>query len=130
MAKLSDLVIDCRHAASLARFWQVALDDYEIAPYDAAEMERLADAGIHDIDDDPTVLLSPTGTGPRIWFQTVPEPKTTKNRVHIDVSTPDVESEIARLTGAGARRSPSQPCADVVVMFDPEGNEFCITGGI
>ena len=57
MASLADIVIDCRHPASLARFWASALDGYEIAPYDDAEIARLASLGIDDVDDDPTVLV-------------------------------------------------------------------------
>ena len=57
MARIHDVVIDCRHSASTARFWAAILDGYDVAPYDAAELERLRGLGIHDTEDDPTVLV-------------------------------------------------------------------------
>ena len=126
MALLADLVFGCSHPASLARFWQAVLDDYTIAPYDEAEIARLAGLGVYDLEDDPTVLLKPHGPGPRIWFQLVPEAKVAKNRVHLDVSTPDVAAEIARLQALGAILATNQPPTGVTVMRDPQGNEFCV----
>ncbi len=41
MARIHEIVFDCRHPASIARFWAAALGDYEIAPYDEAELQRL-----------------------------------------------------------------------------------------
>lgn len=73
MAQLGDVVFDCRHPASLARFWAAALDGYEVAPYDAAELANLRAKGITDPEDDPTVLVECPGTTPRLWFQKVPE---------------------------------------------------------
>lgn len=81
-------MFDCRQPASLARFWASVLDGYEIAPYDDAELERLAALGITDLEDDATVLVETSEAGPRIWFQRVPESKTTKNRIHIDLRGP------------------------------------------
>jgi len=81
MAILHDVVVDCRHHASLARFWSAALDGYRVAPYDDAELERLRAAGINDPEDDPSVLVeSDPGVRPRFWFTLVPEQKVTKNR--------------------------------------------------
>src|ERR1700693_4106736 len=100
MAQLRDIVIDCSHAASLARFWAAALDGYAIAPYDDAEIARLRSLGIHDIEDDPAVLIE--GPGPRIFIQRVPEPKQVKSRVHLDIAAPHLEAEVTRLTGLGA----------------------------
>ena len=65
-------------------------------------------------------------TDPRLWFQRVPEPKRVKNRVHLDLRADDVEVELARLTAMGATVADDQPVADLVVMRDPEGNEFCL----
>ena len=128
MARLADLIFDCRHAASLARFWEAVLDAYHVAPYDADELARLASLGIHDINDDPSVLLEPFpgAAGPRIWFLTVPEPKVAKNRMHIDISAADPTDELRRLVELGARQAAVQPSTDVIVMADPEGNEFCL----
>jgi hypothetical protein len=121
-----DVVFDCRHPASLARFWSAVLDDYAVAPYDVAEMERLRQQGIESPEDDPTVLVESSGDGPRLWFQAVPEPKQVKNRMHLDVSSDDFESELARLRSLGAVMQPSQPNPALVVLTDPEGNEFCL----
>lgn len=126
MARLEDLVVDCEHPAALARFWADALDQYEVAPYDEDELARLGSLGIDDPADDPTVvLLSQTG-GPRIWFQRVPEAKLTKNRVHMDLSCDDQESECERLVDLGARQAADQPTEELIVMYDSEGNEFCL----
>ena len=127
MAHLGDIVIDCQHPASLARFWQAALDDYAIAPYDDAELARLAALGVADTEDDPTVLLERIdGAHPRLWFQAVPEAKVVKNRLHLDLQASDPEAEAQRLTALGATRSPTQPAANIIAMADPEGNEFCL----
>ena len=57
MARIKDVVVDCRHPASLARFWAAVLDGYDVAPYNEAELARLRDLGIDDVEDDPTVLV-------------------------------------------------------------------------
>ena len=71
------------------------------------------------------------GTRPRILFQVVPEPKTVKNRVHLDVRVGDdnVEAVVAKLTERGATFlwTGSQGPHDWVTMADPEGNEFCVS---
>src|SRR5438876_5341265 len=85
MARIHDVVVDCRHPASLARFWAAALDGYAVAPYDEAELERLRAAGIDDVEDDPTVLVEAPGVEPRLFFQCVAEAKVVKNRVHLDL---------------------------------------------
>ena len=126
MARLADIVFDCEHPASLARFWAAALSGYAVARYDEAELERLRSQGIDDPEDDPTVLVEAAGINPRLWFQRVPEQKIAKNRVHLDLRTDDVDVEIERLESLGARRLDQQPNLDLVVMRDPEGNEFCI----
>jgi hypothetical protein len=125
---LGDVVFDCRHPASLARFWAAALDGYRVAPYDDAELARLRAMGVDDPEDDPSVLVEPVaGGGPRLWFTRVPEPKTVKNRVHLDLRAPHVEAEVARLVGLGARVLAE--VRDWVVLADPEGGEFCVHPG-
>ncbi|WP_127464884.1 VOC family protein [Streptomyces sp. B27] len=80
--------------------------------------------------DDPYDENSGTGLGRRLLFQRVPEPKTVKNRLHIDVHTPpgerDMEAE--RLVGLGARilRAVDEQGGSWLVLADPEGNEFCV----
>ena len=130
MARIHDVVFDCRHPASLARFWAAALDDYAVAPYDEAELARLRGAGIDDPEDDPTVLVEAPGTGrPRLFFQLVPEPRTVKNRVHLDLRPypgDDQTAEVARLRALGATDIDVGQGDDVpwTCLADPEGNEF------
>ena len=119
MATVKDLVVDCRHPASLARFWAAVLDGHAVAPYDEAELERLRAKGITDPEDDPTVLL--VGT-PSIWFQLVPESKAVKNRMHLDLRGP--AGELDRLLDLGA--TVTQRLEHWVTLADPEGNEFCL----
>ena len=125
VAALADIVIDCRHPASLARFWAQALDEYEIAPYDDAEITRLAALGIANVDDDPTVLVE-APAGPRLWFQAVSESKVVKNRLHLDLRASDRASEVRRLIALGATVLDEPPGLDLTVLQDPEGNEFCV----
>ncbi|MFF7453388.1 VOC family protein [Kitasatospora sp. NPDC008115] len=90
----------------------------------------------------PESIVDPAGRGPRVWFQRVPEPKSAKNRVHLDlkvgggrevplaVRTRRVTGTVERLTGAGATvlRVMDEPDMEyyAVVLQDPEGNEFCV----
>jgi hypothetical protein len=125
MALLSDVVIDCGHPASLARFWAAALDGYSVAPYDDEELARLRSIGIDEPEDDPTVLVE-SMAGPRLWFQCVSEPKVAKNRLHLDLRAEDSDAEAQRLLALGARLALEQPNDTLIALHDPEGNEFCI----
>ncbi|WP_329272124.1 VOC family protein [Streptomyces sp. NBC_01451] len=127
MARLHDIVVDSAHPAPLARFWAAALDGYAIAPYDEAELARLRALGIDGPEDDPTVLLEPLDGGPRLWVQRVPEPKRGKNRLHLDLTAPDLAAELDRLTALGATVLSRHEAH--VVLLDPEGNEFCVAEG-
>jgi hypothetical protein len=76
-------------------------------------------------------IVHPDGSGRRILFQLVPEAKTVKNRLHLDVrvGADKVEAELERLTGLGAtflHRGRQGPHTWVTVA-DPEGNEFCLS---
>ncbi|MEU7895351.1 VOC family protein [Nonomuraea sp. NPDC049152] len=125
MARVKDIVVDCRHPASLARFWEAALDGYQVAPYDEAELERLRSNGIDDPEDDPNVLVEAgPGIRPRFFFSLVPESKVAKNRMHLDLTADDTDAEVRRLVGLGARVLVEHD--DWVTMADPEGNEFCV----
>ncbi|MEU7216881.1 VOC family protein [Nocardia iowensis] len=127
MSVIRDLVFDCRHPASLARFWAAALDGYNVAAYDEAELARLRAVGIDDPEDDPTVLVEAgPGIRPRLFFQLVPETKVVKNRVHLDLASDDPAAEVERLVALGARVLTEHP--EHVVLADPEGNEFCLLG--
>ncbi|GAA4987395.1 VOC family protein [Actinopolymorpha pittospori] len=122
MATLREIVVDCRHAPSLARFWAEVLDGYAVRPYDDAEVERLAGLGFTP-ETDPTVAVD--GPGPTLFFQQVPEPKTVKNRTHLDVAATDRRDEVDRLRKLGA--SVLEEFSTWTLMGDPEGNEFCVT---
>jgi Glyoxalase-like domain len=127
MARIHDVVVDCRHPASLARFWAEALDGYAVAPYDDEELARLQGMGIDDPEDDPTVLIEAPGRLPRVFFQRVPEAKVLKHRVHLDLRCDDLAAEVARLVGLGAAVHARRVGSDWVVLTDPEGNEFCLS---
>ncbi|GAA1304038.1 MAG: VOC family protein [Brachybacterium tyrofermentans] len=144
MTTLWKLTIDCSSPALLARFWSEALG-YEPAPVPAGYASWEAWLIAYDVPedewDDGAYLQDPTGAAPSISFLRVPEAKTVKNRLHLDVQAgggrqipqdqrwPRVAAEVERLTGLGAtvlqqHDGPDGP--DHVVMADPEGNEFCV----
>jgi Glyoxalase-like domain len=122
MATLHEIVVDCEHAPSLARFWISMLDGYAIRPYDDEEIARLAEQGLTP-ETDPVVMVD--GPGPVLCFQQVPEKKTVKNRVHVDVVASDRRGEVERLVRLGG--SVQTEYDTWTLMSDPEGNEFCVT---
>jgi hypothetical protein len=124
MATTKDVVFDCRNAATLARFWAAVLDDFEVRPYDDDEIERLAAQGLTP-DTDPVVFVD--GPAFDICFQNVPEKKTTKNRLHLDLRASDRRAEVERLCGLGA--TIYQETDGCTTLQDPEGNEFCVVDG-
>jgi len=82
------IVFDAADPESLAAFWKMALGyDYESPPPDYASWEDFArERGLPEEEwGDQASLVDPQGEGPRIYFQRVPEGKTAKNRVHLDV---------------------------------------------
>ena len=105
------LTIDCADPAALADFWGKALGR-PVSPGATAENAQL-DA------TDPA-------SGPRLFFQNVPEAKAVKNRLHLDLLTEHYEEEIERLTGLGAKplNEVKVPGARWTTFADPEGNEF------
>lgn len=130
--RIDAIVIDCRDAAPLARFWAAALG-WRVAPYDQAELDRLADKGIHDPEDDPSVMVEPPEDEPPglpvLFFTEVPEDKEGKNRLHLDVVAQEsVDEDVIRLEGMGAtlRNWAEEEGTVWAVMLDPEGNEFCV----
>ncbi|MBV9951671.1 MAG: VOC family protein [Acidimicrobiia bacterium] len=111
--RFTELIIDAEDPDGLAAFWQQVLG-YE---------ER-------DRDEDAIEIGGPPGTGPTLVFLRVPEPKTVKNRLHIDVNATDRDqaAELERLLALGARPVDVGQ-GDAVswhVLADPEGNEFCL----
>jgi hypothetical protein len=119
--KLKDIVVDCANAPQLARFWAAALDDYEIRPYDEAEIKGLAARGLTPETDPAVMVDSPHGS---LCFQEVAEPKLTKNRLHVDMASEDRSYDVERLVSLGA--SILADYNDHTVMADPQGNEFCV----
>ena len=117
-------MVDCRWPAGLARFWATVLG-YEVAPYTDGDLAELASRGLTP-ESDPEVFIQPPRSAPGPWvcFNQVPEVKTGKNRVHLDVWLPG--DTIDPLVGLGARvlRAPDDEI-DWWVVADPEGNEFC-----
>lgn len=140
------MTVDCRDPERQARFWAAALG-YVIEPPPAGFPSwgaywRSKGVPAEETTDAPDSIMDPTGAGPGIWFQVVGEPKTVKNRWHLDLSVSGgptvpyavrrerVEAEASRLVLLGARRI--GPVQDegvdhyAVAMLDPEGNEFDI----
>ncbi|MGW4040949.1 VOC family protein [Streptomyces sp. NPDC004778] len=122
-AKLTELAIDCADPAALARFWCSVLD-YEVQGVE--EGEEVVTIGPPSV---PEGKNRPGPVPPALTFARVPEGKTVKNRLHIDVNPTDREQdeEVERLLALGARRADvGQDGASWVVLTDPEGNEFCV----
>jgi predicted enzyme related to lactoylglutathione lyase len=106
--------------------------------FDSAEPVRVATfwasaLGFELVDPDPegAFVLDPSKRTKGLFFQPVPEPKTVKNRVHLDLRPPETMAlEVARLTALGARELRFVQQNDFwTVMADPEGNEFCVQMG-
>ena len=121
VATVDEIVVDCDRASLLAQFWADALDGYEVRAYDDAEIRRLASLGLTP-ETDPIVMID--GPGPTFCFQQVSERKRAKNRVHVDLASPDRRTEVDRLKQLGA--TVSEEFDDHTVMSDPEGNEYCV----
>lgn len=122
MARLKEIVIDCDIPSRVAGFWAQVLDDYEIAPYDDAELARLAALGLTP-ETDPVVMVE--GPGTRLCFHLRPGERPARNRLHLDVVAADRAKEVARLLSLGATFV--RETASYTVLNDPEGNNFCVT---
>ncbi|MEV4534561.1 VOC family protein [Asanoa sp. NPDC049518] len=120
MSHLVEIVLDCRHPSSLAPFWEAALG-WRIRPYDEAEVARLASLGLTP-QTDPTVAIDSPDGSLVFFLQEVPEPKTVKNRMHVDVRLRD-EAHLEDLVRLGATVLSEHD--GWRVLADPEGNEFC-----
>ncbi|MET7411186.1 VOC family protein [Streptomyces rubiginosohelvolus] len=121
--KFTELAIDCADPVALARFWCSVLD-YEVQGVE--EGEEVVTIGPPSV---PEGKNRPGPVPPALTFARVPEGKTLKNRLHIDVNPTDREQdeEVERLLALGARRADvGQGGASWVVLTDPEGNEFCV----
>jgi len=111
-ARFTELVIDSRDPERLAEFWAAVLD-YQVTDRGPEGEVEIGGA-----------------SGPKLVFVRVPEPKTVKNRVHIDVNPTETDqsNELRRLVRLGARRVDVGQGQDVswIVLADVEGNEFCL----
>jgi hypothetical protein len=122
--KQFQVTFDCAEPARVARFWA----------------ETLGYRADFDDDQGAAAAVDPSGSGPRLFFQRVPEGKVVKNRVHLDVRVGTglvgderlavLETECARLEALGAVRGQLLLADDenesCQVMQDVEGNEFCL----
>ena len=142
------VVIDAADPHAQAGFWAAALR--YVVEDNSALIEKLLAAGAVPAEltveshgrrawrdlaavrhpDDPYDGESGTGRGRRLLFQRVPEEKTVKNRLHLDLhpGAGRREEELVRLEGLGARvlRRVEEPSGGWILMADPEGNEFCL----
>lgn len=144
MSREVQVTFDCADPAALADFWAQVLGYRLQDPppgFDSWEAALEALGVPPENRNDASALVDPDGRGPRVFFQRVPEGKSAKNRVHLDVRAAPglagderiaaLEKECERLVGLGGRRlerhEPAPPMAGGhIVMADPEGNEFCL----
>ena len=117
-----------------ADFWAIALD-YQVQPPPASfpTWEAFLEANGFPIPPKGSVsaVVDPDGVGPRLLFQRVPEGKTVKNRVHLDIRAgTGRDAKVAELVAAGGTELErvEEQGGLWVVMADPEGNELCVTG--
>lgn len=120
MSRVANTTFDCADPVALATFW-AAVFEY---------------GGTIESDEESAWFPEPGGDGKRgLLFLVVPEGKTAKNRVHLDLTPSSTrDEEVARLQGLGATvfadfRNPDDGTG-FVVMLDPEGNEFCVEPGL
>jgi len=138
------LTMDASDPVPLARFWMVALDYVEAAPPAGWDSWAawLDDQGVPpDERGDGATIADPAGIGPSITFLKVPEQKSAKNRLHLDLQASGgrhvpadvrlqrITAVVDSLTAIGARTLHEHVRGDDldhVVLADPEGNEFCV----
>src|SRR5258706_10826567 len=112
------VAIDCVDAAAVANFWAEVLG------------RQIAD---HPTRENAVVLVDDTGVhGPRLAFHQVPEPKTVKNRLHLDLITAEFEAETDRLVALGAHkvRDLEHEGTRWTTFRDIEGNEFDLIASV
>ncbi len=140
MAYDFQVTIDSADPHTLADWWAEAIG-WDVEPSKEAFIRQMVDEGKASESDTKIyngVLVWRVGqailhpeTGRRILFQLVPEAKTCKNRVHLDIRIGDEhrEAEVTRLTALGAKilHRESQGPINWVTMTDPEGNELCLS---
>ncbi|MFE3028015.1 VOC family protein [Nocardia tengchongensis] len=132
------VVVDCSDPHTQADWWAEALG-WEVEPQDEGFIRSMVEQG-HATEEETTIhrgkLVWKVGGAirhsdrPRVLFQLVPEAKTVKNRLHLDIRVGDEKraAEVERLIGMGAKvlYEGRQGPFTWVTMADPEGNEFCV----
>ena len=121
------VVVDCHDIAAQARWWAQTLDYVIVFENDDEVAVIPRWAKVEPLEDAETFRTQPQG----LVFVRVPEDKTVKNRLHIDLAphtSQDRDAEIARLLDRGATRVDVGQGDSVpwTVLADPEGNEFCV----
>lgn len=136
--KKVQVTFDCAEPERVARFWCEVLGYVVVPPKGFATWDDFARSQSAEERGSWCACTDPSGVGPRLYFQRVPEGKVVKNRVHLDVRVGTglvgaerlaaLEAECARLLPFGAVRV--RLLADehdsCIVMQDVEGNEFCL----
>jgi catechol 2,3-dioxygenase-like lactoylglutathione lyase family enzyme len=113
--RIQCLCIDSAHPSKSADFWEAALGWRRTYDTDSEVVLEPPEGSLED------------GVAPDLLFLNVAEPKTVKNRLHLDLRPKDQDTEVARLEGLGARRvDVGQGDVSWVVLADPDGNEFCV----
>lgn len=135
------VTFDCAEPRSVAEFWKAVLGYVDPpVPEGFESWDAYDDSLDAELRGSWGACQDPAGVGPRLYFQRVPEPKTVKNRVHLDVRVgvglrgderlAALNAEADRLEALGARRVRLLPADDeneaCLVMRDVEGNEFCL----
>ncbi len=135
------VMIDCTAPHELADWWAEALG-WQVEAQDEPFIRRMVEVGAASEADTTrhrgalvwrqgAAITSPDPGRPRVLFQQVPEVKSGKNRLHLDVrvGAEHRESEVARLLALGATElwRSSQGPYEWATLADPEGNEFCVT---
>ena len=135
------VTFDCADPDAQAQFWAAVLGYREQPPPEGFPdwFAFLREQGVPEHEwNRASAIVDPDGKRPRIFFQKVPEAKTVKNRIHLDVNVgaglpaaerrTQVDREVERVRGLGAvrLRAVDELGEYWVVMQDPEGNEFCL----
>ena len=115
MGSLDAITVDCADPETLARFW-CAIFGTEVDTRNGEPVQYLD--------------LFPSAGAPTLRFQRVPEPKTVKGRLHLDVLVDDMDGAVEQAEQLGAKRVRGECYTEFnynwQVMLDPEGNEFCL----
>lgn len=140
MSTTIQIAFDAADPHALAAFWTAALgyrvEDHSAVVTQLLEGGRLRGDEVIEVDGHPAFRdvatgIDPDGNGPRLFFQRVPEPKSAKNRVHLDlqVGPERAPAEVERLTALGATVAwvTSDRGPVTTTMHDPEGNELCVS---